>query len=258
MNLQHRHRQPELMDQPGLDPALHTAALRALERVNRLSRSSAILWPAIRDLARELGGRPLRLLDLATGAGDIPIDLWRRARRTGFALEIDACDVSEAALDHARERAKRAGANVHFFAHDALTGPLPREYDVVTCSLFLHHLDPPDATAVLRRMAASARHLLLVNDLRRCRTGWLATWLGTRVLTRCHVVHVDGPRSVEGAFTCAEALELAEAAGLTGAAVQPRWPWRWLLTWRRAVGVPPLGGATSAKAGTPTNGEVAS
>jgi hypothetical protein len=47
------------------------------------------------------------------------------------------------------------------------------------------------------------------------------------------VVHFDGPASVAGAFTQAEARELAERAGLRGAEVAARWPFRWLLTWRR-------------------------
>src|SRR5438045_7668560 len=111
-----RRRQPEIMDGPGLDPRRHVQALRGLERINRLSRSSAILWPAIRDLARESPGRTLRLLDVATGAGDIPIDLWHRARRAGLTLEIDACDRSEDALAHATQRARQRRAEVHFFA----------------------------------------------------------------------------------------------------------------------------------------------
>ena len=54
-----------------------------------------------------------------------------------------------------------------------------------------------------------------------------------RLVTRCDVVHVDGPRSVEGAFTPAEALALAEAAGLRGATARRVWPWRWLMRWDR-------------------------
>jgi hypothetical protein len=56
---------------------------------------------------------------------------------------------------------------------------------------------------------------------------------GTRLLSRSPVVHVDGPRSVAAAFTPAEALDLAQRAGLTGATVVRRWPCRFLLTWRR-------------------------
>jgi hypothetical protein len=109
---------------------------------------------------------------------------------------------------------------------------MPEEYDIVVCSLFLHHFDPSEAVAILRHMA-STRRLVLVNDLRRGVGGWLLAWAGARILTRCRVVHVDGPLSVAGAYTCAEARELARDAGLTGATVRRRWPCRWLLEWQR-------------------------
>ena len=221
------------MDQPDLDPALHDQALRALERVNRISRSTSMLWGPIEELARRTPGRPVRVLDLATGAGDIPVALWQRARRAGITLEIEACDRSDHALAHARERAERCGAKIRFFPWDALRGPLPNSYDIVVCSLFLHHLDTPDAVAVLRHMANSARRLVLVNDLRRSISGWLLAWLVARVLTRSPVVHIDAPLSVAAAFTCAEAADLARQAGMAGATVRRRWPWRWLLTWHR-------------------------
>src|SRR5207245_1515284 len=142
------------------------------------------------------------------------------------------------ALGHARGRAERAGAAVHFFQWNALGGPLPREYDAVICSLFLHHLEATEAVEVLRRMAASARGMVLVSDLRRSAGGWLLAWLAARLLTTSGVVRVDAPRSVAGAYTVTEAKELAEQAGLNEAVVKRRWPFRWLLTWRR----PPAGG----------------
>ena len=82
-------------------------------------------------------------------------------------------------------------------------------------------------------MAAAAQTLVLVNDLRRNFTGWLAAHVMTRVLTSSRVVHVDGPRSVAAAWTRAEALRLAERAGLQGADYRARWPFRFLLSWRR-------------------------
>lgn len=228
-----RRREPEIMDRPDLDPQLHVQALRGLERINFLSRSSAIVWRPIRDAARSAPHRRLRVLDLATGAGDIPISLHRRAARSGLSLEIEACDRSAQALDHARERARFHGANIRFFEWDALSGPLPDVYDVVMCSLFVHHLEPDDAVVVLKYMAASTSRIVLVNDLRRSRGGWWLAWFGTRVLSTSPVVHFDGPLSVAGAFTCSEAFDLAHRAGLVGAKVDRHWPFRWLLSWHK-------------------------
>jgi 2-polyprenyl-3-methyl-5-hydroxy-6-metoxy-1,4-benzoquinol methylase len=233
MSLAQRRRQPEIMDQPDLDPSQHIRALRGLARINRVSASDRILWAPIAALARECAGRPLRVLDIASGGGDVPIRLWRRSEQAGLRLEMHAADRSATAVEHAKENAARARATVEFFRLDALCDELPGGFDVLTSSLFLHHLGEDEALTLLRRMGHAAGRMVLVSDLIRCRLGYLAAWIGTRVLSRSPVVHTDGPRSVEAAFTPAEALALAERAGLSGATLAWRWPWRFLLTWRR-------------------------
>src|SRR5262245_47985533 len=100
--LKRRHRQPEIMDQPGLEQSLHFEALKSLERINWLSGSLGILWPVIRSLAQQVAPEPLRVLDVATGAGDLPIGLWCKGRDAGLSLHVDGCDVSSQALAFAR------------------------------------------------------------------------------------------------------------------------------------------------------------
>lgn len=231
--LSQRRLQPELMDQPELEAARHQGALEGLARINFLSGSARILWPAIKRLVRQDPQREWRLLDVATGAGDVPAALWRKAKRAGVRLEIAGCDISDRAIEHARLRAERAQAPIRFFPCDALGEGLPEGYDIVTSSLFLHHLDEARAVELLRHMAAAARSLALVNDLERSRAGYALAYVGVRALSRCDVVHLDGPRSVEGAFTCDEARGLCRKAGLQHATIERRWPCRYLLAWRR-------------------------
>ena len=236
-SLRERHLQPELMDHPDVDVGVHREALDGLALVNRISASALILWRPIRDLCRQRqragDPRPVRVLDIASGGGDVSCELWRRARRRGFPLEVTGCDFSPVAIDHARHTAARLKADVSFVPLDVLAEPIPAGYDVVACSLFLHHLDDDQAITVLRKMGEAAGSLVLVNDLKRCKLGWWAAHIGTRLLSRSHVVHDDGIVSVEGAFTPAEALALADKAGLVGATVQRRFPFRYLLSWRR-------------------------
>ena len=233
MNLAKRRRLPELMDDPGISPVTHFRALAGLSRLNDWSGSVRIVWRAIRSLERNGNPASLRILDLATGAGDIPIGLWHRARGNGMTVEIDACDISPVALEYARRRSGEHGAGVRFFECDALMLDCVMEYDVVISSLFLHHLTEDQATKLLRVMSLAVRRMVLVNDLVRSSAGYALARAATRVLTRSHVVHVDGPRSVESAFTSREALRLAKRAGLIGAGVVQKWPCRFLLTWLR-------------------------
>jgi SAM-dependent methyltransferase len=221
------------MDQPDLDADRHVGALRGLERINFFSGSSRILWPPIRDLARQMAPRPVRVVDIASGGGDVSLGLARRAGRAGLAIGIEGWDLSPLAVDYATRKAEREGVRARFTVHNVLSEPLPTDADVFTASLFLHHLDEPDAVALLRRAGEATRHLVLINDLIRSPTGLVLAHVASRLLTLSPVVHIDGPRSVESAFTMTEARQLAERAGLAGATVQWRWPFRYLLAWRR-------------------------
>lgn len=232
VSLTNRDRQAELMDEPGLDVALHRSALNGLRRINLISRSSAMLWPAVRDLAEETR-RPLRLLDLACGGGDVGIRLVQTAARHRIDLHLTGCDLSRTAISVAEERAKRCGVNANFIELDVFNDRLPEGHDVVCCSLFLHHLDEFAAVGLLRRMADAARHLVLVNDLVRSRIGFAMAWMGCHFLTRSPIVHVDGPRSVRAAFTPDEVRALATRAGLADVQLTRHWPERFLLRWRR-------------------------
>lgn len=235
IDLKHRDRQPELMDDPALDESQHEHALRGLRRVNALSGSTAILWPAIRDVAQRVSGRPLRVLDIASGGGDLAVGLATRARQTGINLNVVGCDISPLAVRHATELATQAHVdNVQFLEVDAIHGPLEGPYDIVMCSLFLHHLPIDEAHRLLTRMRELASHQVLINDLRRTRFGYALAWLGCRLLTRSAIVHTDGPLSVRAAFSLDEVRQLAEDCGLSGATLTTHWPQRFLLNWRAA------------------------
>ncbi|MFO0803783.1 MAG: methyltransferase domain-containing protein [Gemmataceae bacterium] len=228
-SLAKRERIPEWMDDPALDPEEHRCALAGLARLNAWSDSVGVLWKPIRAM-----NRPLRVLDVATGSGDVPRGLMKRAKAAGVSLEVAGCDISPTAI----EAAKQASPGIRFFVHDAIRDPLPSGFDVVTCSLFLHHLDDDSAILLLKRMAEAAGSLVLVNDLARSRFNFLSVWFACHVLTRSRVVRFDGPASVRSAYSPAEASALAERAGLKGAQVRTRFPCRYLLQWRKHANLP--------------------
>ncbi|MFO0844217.1 MAG: methyltransferase domain-containing protein [Gemmataceae bacterium] len=197
--LSRRDRRPEVMDQPGLDPARHRQALAALRRINRLSRSAAALFGPLAGLHADLATAKLRVLDVASGGGDVAVRLWKRAARAGLDWRVTGIDVSPVAVEHARRHALGEGAPVRFTTLDALRQPIEGDFDAVVCSLFLHHLDEDDAVAllqVLARVGEGGPRLVLVHDLDRSLLGlWAAVAVG-RLLTTSPVVRTDGPRSV--------------------------------------------------------------
>jgi len=227
-----RRLEPEILDQPGLDSRRHVHALRGLERINLLSLTASAFREPIGTFAARHAGRPLRLLDLASGAGDMPVQLKRWADKCAIPLEVYGCDISPISVEYALERAAVQKADVSFFVHDVLRDGIPDGFDIVTSSLFLHHLLSEDVRDLLRSASRSTR-LILVSDLIRGRAGLLLAHAICRVITRSDVVHNDGPLSVAASFTMEEFRHLAADAGLQGYSIAWQWPFRFLFTWTR-------------------------
>lgn len=219
------------MDEPGLEPERHARALVALARVNRVSLASERVWEDVVRLHRR-ERRPIRVLDVACGGGDVIRRVSQRARRRGVPVEMHGCDINAVALETARG-SDGDDAPLRFFELDVRRDGLPSGYDLICSSLFLHHLSREAAVQLLRGMAGATESSILVQDLRRTRLGYLFASAGLLMLTRSDVAKSDGLTSVAGAFTIAEIGEICADAELDGAKIRRCWPQRFAVRWSR-------------------------
>jgi ubiquinone/menaquinone biosynthesis C-methylase UbiE len=220
-----RSDEAELMDTPVQDEDELAENLRDIRRVNRLLGGTAIILQHLPRVVSAISpARPVTLLDLATGSGDIPLAISRWAKRRGLALTITASDYSDAILAAARKQLA-AHPKITLARYDARSVPLPdKSIDIVLCSLSLHHFPPDDAVRVLREMNRIARHGFILNDLRRGRIGYAAAWLAARATTRNRLTRNDAPLSIRRAYTPAELDDLLCRAGIDDAEITTH-PW---------------------------------
>jgi 2-polyprenyl-3-methyl-5-hydroxy-6-metoxy-1,4-benzoquinol methylase len=220
------------MDDPDLSPELHRPALQGLRRVNWFSGTTGLLSRLIRQRCEFNRERPLRILDIACGGGDVTLGL---ARRLPSAV-VEGWDISPTAVAVATEQATRLGIqNARFRSVNILQSStwesIEAGFDVVFCTLFLHHLDRQDAVQLLQAMQRLATQCVVVDDLRRTRLGYALAWAGCRILSRSPIVHVDGPMSVRAALTLDELQALSQEAELQPPEIQTHWPQRFTAIW---------------------------
>ena len=201
--------EPELMDRPQpVTPELE----RDLANLVSLNRNFGGHRIVRRFLSQWLNpGRCYRLLDLCTGAGDIPrlmLD-WARPRET--VLRIDAVDANPSTLEIARSHSA-AYPEIDYIRGDALKYDSSASYDLVVCSLALHHFGEDDAIALLRRCRQLSHRYVLVTDLERSALTSLSVWLVTALLYPEPMTRFDGRLSARRAFSYREMRALAEAA----------------------------------------------
>jgi ubiquinone/menaquinone biosynthesis C-methylase UbiE len=205
----------ELLDGHLDDPETLRDNLRDLRRINHVLGGVRLSRRAIGALAGDR--QDLSIVDVGTGGADIPVALLADARRRGRRLRVTAIDVRSEVL--AAAVAARPGLDsidgLELVVGDGRRLAFPdAAFSIAHSSLVLHHLDPPDALAVLREMRRVAELGIVVNDLARGRLPWLGARLMTGVLTRNRYTRHDGPLSVRRAYTRGETRELLAAAGL--------------------------------------------
>ena len=241
MDLTNRNRQDELMDQPGLDENDHRQALAGLQRVNWISFTASGLWKEIIRIVQRRKLEKVQLLDVACGGGDLATWIACQGERKGLKINVDGLDISPTAVVEAqRKAATTSTSNVRFLIRDVLSEPLETEtgapYDIVMSSLFFHHLEIHQTVNLLQKMVRSARHAVIIDDLRRTQFGYYLAYFGCRILSRSRIVHVDASLSAQAAYTSGEMRSLVKQAKIENfgsCRIVNHWPQRLRLIWQR-------------------------
>ena len=202
--------EPELMDRPDADNRELAAALRSLRGLNRYFGSHRLIMKFLRRWIKP--GDRLRVVDFATGSADIPRLLADHARRVGAEVQIEAIDYQPATVEIARELSGRY-PEIACTQADVLNFGATRDYDLVICSLALHHFSNEDAVRLLRRCREISRRFVLVSDLRRGGLATLGVYLLTSLIYRDRMTREDARVSARRAFSFREFRELARQAG---------------------------------------------
>lgn len=202
--------EPELMDVARTPSAELREDLRNLEILNRWFGGWAIVESVVSRWWSS--GRSNKIIDLATGYGDIPRRLARLARRQDITVQITAVEFNEATLTLASE-ASREFQEIEFIVGDILNYPIPQNVDILLCSLALHHFSEEDAIRILRRMKSSGARHVLVTDLWRNRWLQVGVWLLTSTILRAPMTRHDARVSVRRAFSRSEMESMAREAG---------------------------------------------
>ncbi|MEA2575416.1 MAG: hypothetical protein QOH93_2714 [Chloroflexia bacterium] len=201
----------------GVDDHDLQTTLRDIRRANIFGLGTWVIKHHLEKLLTGHTGK-LSVLDVATGSGDIPEELFRWARKRRAGLSCVLTDISPEILGVARERIKDVGFGdaASFAVCDAGRLPFPdASFDVVVCSLAFHHLKVAQAKAALREMARLSRVGFIVNDVYRSQGAWYMAWVLVHLTTTNRLTRHDGPASVLRAFTPRELRRMAAEVGVS-------------------------------------------
>jgi 2-polyprenyl-3-methyl-5-hydroxy-6-metoxy-1,4-benzoquinol methylase len=225
LDFSHRADTPEWMDGDDIDYETFRGCLVDLAKVNRwtlayrptlgfLSRLHRQgLWPE---------SRPMTILDVGSGHGDMLRVIGRWAARRGLAVTLMGLDRNPWSARAARETPGSDGVlwlTEDLFDHQGGA-------DVVISSLFTHHLDDASLVRFLEWQEVNARIGWFVNDLLRHPFSYHGFGLLAGLMRWHPFVRHDGPVSIRRAFVAQDWRRLLAKAGVSQARVEPWFPFR--------------------------------
>ena len=234
-----RVRGVELLDDPGVDPAVRERSHLDIVVANTLLGGRRAVLLALRPLfdgadaarlpdgTRQAPRAPaITLLDVGTGLADIPCCARELAGRRGLRVRTIGLDGAPMLLVSARRRLDLAVCG------NGLALPFEdRSIDIAVCSQLLHHFEEPHALRLLAELDRVARRLVIVSDLRRSRIGAVGFWAASVALGFHPVTRHDGTVSVLRGFTEAELGDMVLTATGARPTVRRRLGYRLIASW---------------------------
>jgi 2-polyprenyl-3-methyl-5-hydroxy-6-metoxy-1,4-benzoquinol methylase len=217
-----RSAQTEILDGPVSTPDL-AGILRDLARFNGVMQGHrpVLKWldRAVKDVPPD---RPVTLLDIGCGYGDLLRGIREWAQRRGRAVRLIGIDLSAQVIDVAGS-VTPATDDIEYHAADIFAFTPPGQIDFVVTSLVTHHLSDDMIERFLRWMEANAARGWMIYDLQRSIVPFYFIALAGPMLRLHPVVVYDGRISVARSLTRAEWEIRLAAAGIPRSVVDLRW-----------------------------------
>ena len=223
----HRSSEMEIMDDFTIEGALFRDTLDKLEIINRFLGGNSVTINGLKNLLKNQSkNKTITIVDLGCGNGDILRDVAKFGRKNNYSFNLIGIDANLAAIEYAKELSKEY-SELSFKTIDILSEDFKKQsYDVVLCTLFLHHFKNEEIISFLKTTTDKATIGVVVNDLHRHKLAYyLFKLIGFFIKNK--MVRQDGLTSVLRAFKRKDLENIAKEIKVHFS-IQWKWAFRYL------------------------------
>lgn len=212
-------------------------ALDQLTIVNRFLGGHQIVINGLKKTVNQLkqsnthftSNTPIKIVDLGCGGGDTLRKIGDWGKKNNLPLQLYGIDANAFTIKYAQERTQ-SYSNIQYLQKDIFSEDCSFEgFDIVICSLFLHHFKEKELLIFLQKCKDSNIKALLVNDLQRHWTPYYLFKLASGVFRASKMTREDGLLSIRKAFTKTELKTLLKKSDISHYQLQWKWAFRYQL-----------------------------
>ncbi len=234
-----RNRNPELMDDCGVDGNTLGKVLDDIDRTNNLLGGNRITINGVECLIQEHDQISYTILDMGCGNGSMLREIVKLGRRLGVTIEAIGIDLSEKGLDIAKA-ASFHFPEIRYLQQDILAlAPDDLKCDILLCTLTMHHFNDENIPVFLKQFAKLASIGIVINDLQRSPLAYHLFKGFSAIFIRTKIAKHDGLVSIQSGFTKTELERFAKDLPSVKHDIQWKWAFRylWVMRTRRLNGI---------------------
>lgn len=224
----HRSNASEIMDDLEMSGKLLKNTLDQIASINKWLGGNSVTLNGLKILLENYSHeKEISIVDLGCGNGDMLREVAKFGRKEGYNFQLVGIDANQTTIDYAIELSTNY-PEIKYLKQDVLSKAFQDiKYDIVLCTLFLHHFEDDVALNLIQSLLKVATIGAVINDLHRHPMAYYLFILLTLVINN-EMVKTDGLISILRGF---KKIELEQFAKKIEYKSIISWKWAFRYQW---------------------------
>lgn len=236
VSTKYRSDEPEIMDDFSMKGELLRDALDKIAGINQILGGNSVTIEGLEGL---FAGKPtadevITVLDVGCGNGDMLRALARYGMKKGIRFKLYGIDANEFTIAYAKDLSADY-EHISYVCGDIFEEVKQEQvYDVILCTLTLHHFKDEGIIALLENLRKRAKMGIVINDLHRSSLAYYLFQLICFTFRLNRMSREDGLISILRGFKKADLTEYSRKLNLKNYSIRWKWAFRyqWIISTR--------------------------
>jgi 2-polyprenyl-3-methyl-5-hydroxy-6-metoxy-1,4-benzoquinol methylase len=168
INTSYRTNQSEIMDDFLMEGDVLKDALDKIAKINQLLGGNKLTLEGLKSLLKNIPSKQkITIVDVGCGNGDMLRTIADYAENNELDVVLIGIDANQFTIDYAKKLSAHY-PNISYRCEDIFEKSFEKvHYDIVLCTLTLHHFNNEEIIKLLNLFKANAKHGIVINDLQR-------------------------------------------------------------------------------------------